>query len=134
MMIIHLRFILTLILTASLISCTTFKTLSPEKTLQDNSRTIKVYLADGRLIKLRAGEYTVQPSSDSGYIEGTGVQSAAGGHHEGQFSGSINKQEINGIQTSEPTWFTTTAGYAVLGILVFGIGYFILISTSLSNI
>jgi len=129
----RIRFTLTIVLSTSLISCTTFKTLSPDKSLISNSQSIKVYLIDGRIIKFLAGEYKVDPSSDAGYIQGSGVQSVVGENQEGRFTGDISRQAINGIQVSEPTGLTTTTGYITLGILSLGLLYFVLILTSGSS-
>ena len=98
-----LRQLVTIIVSSSLLACSTTQTIAPETRLKDNSRTIRVVLHDNRTIKLSANDYNVNAAVDSTYIKGVGWQISGEDGKETGFKGSIAFHDIREIQVIEPT-------------------------------
>jgi hypothetical protein len=94
-----LRVVLVLILSVSLIACTSVQVVQSGEKLKDNSELILVYLKDGRMVKFFSREYALNSTVDSLYISGSGTQTEK--NIERSFEGAINFNDVQSIELVE---------------------------------
>ena len=112
------RFSLVIVLSLSLIGCSTTRPVTPDQTFTGSQQRIIVYLRDHRIITFDPGDYSIHGDSDSSYIQGSGRESIEGRPGERGFRGMIGRSEITQIRITEPTKLTKIMTPVALGLLL----------------
>jgi len=89
---------LILLLAVCVGGCSTAQTLTSGEKLDNNATDIRVELLDRRTIKFRAGEYTINPTVDSLYIEGVGTTEMTRQRARSEFRGRIGYADIQKLE------------------------------------
>ena len=107
-------------------SCSTMQTVSPLYLLTDASKSVTLYLFDGRIISYSSGEYKVFNQDGSSYISGTGLVSIKGVQQHGNFLGKVYFRDIKEIKIIESPPTYQTIPLIIIGSLVAGVIIFLL--------
>lgn len=109
--------IVNLILLSSFIfGCSTIQTVSPIYLHTDDSKSITLFLYDGRIINYLTGEYKVVTEDSSSYIIGTGTFTNPKKHLVENHFGKIFFTEIKEMKIVKPAPQWQTTSLTVLGI------------------
>ena len=106
-------------------ACSSTQPLTNGEKLQDNSTEIRVSLLDHRTIKFRAGEYRINPTVDSLYIEGVGTTEMTTEKAVGEFRGRIGLGEIRTLEKIHPKSVPPEITTLVIAGVVFIGAYFV---------
>jgi hypothetical protein len=108
-----------------LIGCASVQSVSPIYLFTDATKSITLYLYDGRVISFSTGDYQVINQDGSSYISGSGFISMKGAEKQEKFLGRVNFRDIKEMKITEPppTWQTTPL--IVVGSLIFVLIVFI---------
>ena len=103
--------------------CTSTKQISSIELSADNKQSIAVSMNDGRLIRFRVGDYSVNIDSETLQGKGKIILDRNSGRFE-EFEGTIRLEEIQKITTTE----TTTIFYIAFGGTVLLVAYILIMS------
>jgi hypothetical protein len=105
---------LILLLAVCVGGCSSTQPLMKGEKLQNNSTDIRVGLFDHRTVKFRAGEYTVNPTVDSLYIEGVGTTEMTNEKAASEFRGRIGFRDIQQLEVIRPKTLPPYVGTLVI--------------------
>ena len=106
------------------IGCSTTQTVSPSFLFLDSTKSVTLYLIDGRIISFTAGNYSAHDTGDSCYVKGNGIIYKNGSYKHVPFSGTVNFRDIKDMKFYEPPpqWQTTPliiAASIIVALIVF---------------
>ncbi|MFA5834836.1 MAG: hypothetical protein WDA22_15275 [Bacteroidota bacterium] len=94
--------IIILIVSVWWLGCSSNQTVSASYLFLDSTKSITLYLIDGRIVSFAPDNYTAKDNIDSCFVTGTGVVSKEGSYKQEYFSGTINFRAIKEMKFSEP--------------------------------
>ncbi len=116
-----------------IVGCSTIHTISPYYLLTDDSKSITLYLHDGRVVRFLSGEYKIVKSDSASYINGAGSVLIKNNKNLENFFGKVYFHEIKEMKIIEPPPVWQSTSLTVIGLYVIVLIVFLL-TFKVSNI